>query len=784
MFKTLPRLIRRLIQAALLVSILVPGLASAQSLPGLPATESKPAEAAASEPLDPAAVDALIRILRDEKAREALISRLEGAGETTAAETARPEPGPSVTTLGGQIAEATQGAVENAAAALRDLWKDMRQIPAMFGALGQADYRVVGMLVLDLGMLVGVTYLVYWLARRVTARFRQGLNARAERAGVVAKTLAALLLLLSNILLVLLAWGIATAFALALIGAAGQMPFHHSLFLNAFLIVECAQAVVRAVLQPRRPHLRMLPIADEGAQALARWFRATLTILVFGQILLVPVFARNISVAAGQVVSVLGYIIALAMTINLVLRLRQSVSDRLTGFTSRDPGGLQHFLARYWHVPVVAYLLVLFFAVVIWPPSAIIAILLATLKVAIALALGLAAAGLLSRIIMNGVKLPPNVSSRIPLLEQRLNSFVPRALMVLRVGVMIVVIAVTLDAIGLFSVADFVESDLGGQITSSTLTVGLILFSGFLVWLVVSSWVDYRLQPAENGAVPVRARERTLLVLARNAITVTIAAMVVMFTLSEIGINIAPLLASAGVIGLAIGFGAQKLVQDIITGVFIQLEGAIDVGDVVNIGGISGTVERLTIRSASLRDVNGVYHIIPFSSVDTVSNFMRGFAFVVCDMGVGYRENIADVKSAMLDAFEELKQDEAVAPDLVGDTLEWMGVEQFGDSAVVVRARIKTLPGRQWSTKRAYNGLIKEIFDARSIEMPFPHQTIYFGEDRDGNAPPMRLKTVSETESKPRRRPRKKPSADARATPDDRSPQVPDADDFAPPDRD
>ncbi|MGV3650851.1 MAG: mechanosensitive ion channel family protein, partial [Devosia sp.] len=233
----------------------------------------------------------------------------------------------------------------------------------------------------------------------------------------------------------------------------------------------------------------------------------------------------------------------------------------------------------------------------------------------------------------------------------------------------------------------------------------------------------------------------------------TIVVMAAMFTLSEVGINIAPLLASAGVIGLAVGFGAQKLVQDIITGIFIQLEGAMDVGDVVEIGGKSGVVERLTIRSAALRDLHGAYHIIPFSSVDTVTNMMRGFSFAVLDMGVAYRENLEEVRAAMHDAFTEVKQTTEPGKDIIGE-LEWMGLEAFADSAVTVRGRIKTLPGKQWGVKRAYNGIIKRIFDERGIEIPFPHQTVYFGVDKAGMAPPLHMvrdgNATSETPTEPK----------------------------------
>jgi small-conductance mechanosensitive channel len=239
------------------------------------------------------------------------------------------------------------------------------------------------------------------------------------------------------------------------------------------------------------------------------------------------------------------------------------------------------------------------------------------------------------------------------------------------------------------------------------------------------------------------AREQTLLTLLRNAATIALLVVTLMFALSELGLNIGPLIASAGVIGLAIGFGAQKLVQDVITGVFIQLENAMNVGDIVTAGTTTGVVEKLTIRSISLRDVNGIYHLIPFSSVDAVSNFSRDFSNYVVDMGVAYREDTDEVKGAMFDAFDELKLHPEQGVNVIGD-FEWFGLDQFADSAVILRARIRTLPGKQWGVGRAYNEIVKRIFDARGIEIPFPHTTLYWGENKKGETQPIRLQSDRE----------------------------------------
>jgi small-conductance mechanosensitive channel len=317
--------------------------------------------------------------------------------------------------------------------------------------------------------------------------------------------------------------------------------------------------------------------------------------------------------------------------------------------------------------------------------------------------------------------------------------FVPRAFSLLRLTILAIVLLFTLDVIGMVNMRGWLESQVGLQVTTSIISVSAILLVAFGLWLALTSFVDFRLNP-EYGAVPT-SREVTLLTLLRNAATIAIVIITLMFCLSEIGLNIGPLLASAGVLGLAIGFGAQSMVTDIITGIFIQFENAINVGDVITVGGTTGTVEKLSVRSVSLRDAHGVFHIIPFSSVDMVSNAMREFSYSVCDMGIAYRENVDDAKLAMHDAFDQMMQDPEIAQFVTAE-LEWFGINSFGDSAVVLRTRIKTIPGKQWSIGRAYNGYLKTVFDERGIEIPFPQQTIWQGQAKDGTTQPLRIETA------------------------------------------
>ncbi len=397
-------------------------------------------------------------------------------------------------------------------------------------------------------------------------------------------------------------------------------------------------------------------------------------------------------------------------------------------------------LAKLWHWIVLGYLGVMFVVVMTQPADVTFNALIASGKVLAALIVASLVSGWLSAAMVRGVTLPEDINQKLPLLQPRLNRFVPRAFGVLRLFILSVVLLFALDVIGMIEMRAWLESRVGLQVTTSIISVALILLVAFGLWLALTSFVDFRLNP-EYGSVPT-SRETTLLTLLRNAATIALIIITLMFCLSEMGLNIGPLLASAGVLGLAIGFGAQSMVKDIITGVFIQFENAINVGDVITVGGITGTVEKLSVRSVSLRDAHGVFHIIPFSSVNMVSNFMRGFSYSVCDMGIAYRENVEDAKQAMHDAFDMLMEDAEIAEFIIAP-LEWFGINSFGDNAVVLRARIKTVPGKQWAVGRAYNGYLKTVFDERGIEIPFPQQTIWLGEAKDGSTQRFRIEDVS-----------------------------------------
>lgn len=232
---------------------------------------------------------------------------------------------------------------------------------------------------------------------------------------------------------------------------------------------------------------------------------------------------------------------------------------------------------------------------------------------------------------------------------------------------------------------------------------------------------------ADGTTTELEKRATTIISIVGKTVTVVIWTVAVVMALKEISFDVAPLLAGAGVAGLAIGFGAQNLVRDIITGVFMLLENQIRVNDVAVINGTGGLVEELNLRTTVLRGLDGVVHVFPNGSIASLSNKTRKFSFYVFDVGVAYKEDTDRVTEVLVALAGEMMQEEAYRDDIL-EPLEVLGVDHFADSAVVIKARIKTRPLEQWRIGREMNRRIKKKFDELGIEIPFPHRSIYFGE--------------------------------------------------------
>jgi len=268
----------------------------------------------------------------------------------------------------------------------------------------------------------------------------------------------------------------------------------------------------------------------------------------------------------------------------------------------------------------------------------------------------------------------------------------------------------------------------------TSLRIVLILVIAWIAMIMlhkVLARLERRLikKSVDNAEPPTESAKRaeTLVRLIRQAIQIALWITVVLFILRELAMDIAPLLASAGVVGLAIGFGAQNLVRDFISGFFFILENQIRVGDVAVINGTGGLVEQINFRTIVLRDLSGVVHTFPNGTVSTLANLTRDWSAYVFDIGVAYKENTDRVIAIMKQVGTELLADPEFGNAILEEP-EIFGVDRLADSAVIIKGRIRTKPSRQWAVGREYLRRIKAAFDREQIEIPFPHRTVYFGE--------------------------------------------------------
>lgn len=266
---------------------------------------------------------------------------------------------------------------------------------------------------------------------------------------------------------------------------------------------------------------------------------------------------------------------------------------------------------------------------------------------------------------------------------------------------------------------------------SSGLRVVVIVI-GALVTIKLASFITRRVERAFEDSDPDTMSERekqaaTLGKVIRNVIRILVWGVALLMLLKEFGIEIGPILAGVGIAGLAVGFGAQSMVKDFLAGMFVLIENQYNVGDVIQAAGVAGLVEKVTLRATTLRDLEGKVHIIPNGVIDVVTNMTKEYSRFVLDVGVAYKEDVDEVMTVLKEIGDGMAADPEYSK-LIIEPLEVLGVQDFGDSAVVIRVRFTTQPIQQWPIGREFRRRVKKTFDAKGIEIPFPHTTIYLGE--------------------------------------------------------
>ncbi|MGK9169437.1 mechanosensitive ion channel [Inquilinus limosus] len=724
-------MIRLLRPLLLLLLLLAPGLAAAQ----VPGTSTTAPETAADRPADPERVKALIATLQDDKARTELIDRLQLLLQ---AQAPQPEERSALETVGSQalvvVSDKVQdvtGAVAAIGATLARLpelatWtQDQLSDPAARSRWAAVFLNVAGVI------LAGVA--AGWLVRLVLRRPIAALDRRAPTTlwGKIPLLLARAVLEFLPLLAFVLG-----AYAMAVV--LDPPWFVRTVVLalvNAVIISGLALMLIRLVLTPEYPGLRLLRVGDETAGYLYVWAKRLIYLLVFGYLAVST--AVVLGLPAGSLAA-LKYLIGLAvaaMVVVLILQNRQPVADWLRGRrrraaegeeagVTRAVGSARRRFAEVWHLVAIAYVIVTFAIWALGINGGFVFILRATLLTLLVLALARLVSVYGPRLIHRAFSIGPELKDRFPGLEQRANRYLPMLDTAWRVLVAVLVVLVLLEVWQLGGIA-WMETETGRSILSSGGSILFMVVASLVAWEVVSQLIEHQLNryDASGNLVQRSARVRTLLPLLRNAFLVVLITVATLMILSEIGLNIAPLLAGAGVVGLAIGFGAQTLVKDVITGLFILFEDTISIGDVVQIGSDSGVVEGITIRTIRLRDQTGAVHTLPFSSVTSIVNMTKDFSFAVFRVGVAYNQDVDHVIEVLRDLGREMQLDPEWAPNILAP-IEIMGLDSFGDSAVTILARIKTPPIKQWGVMREFNRRMKRRFDELGIDIPFPHRMV------------------------------------------------------------
>jgi len=720
---------------------------AAQAQLGLSSPSSQAAPPAKASSTAAVSYGALADLLQNKASRDELIAQLralaKNSGAAKPAESGRAAPEsivPGYSSVSGLVATIQSFTVslshdfQSMARVFRDRsWSGaayMKKIDALPGLLAVIAATIIAFLVFRVVAAQFYRRLDDWVAN--LAGSVPAASRRVVEPSVLYRKMGAIVLaFLVDFAAVLLAAAIGYAVVLYLVAHDPSSLAPGSVFVGAFAAVETTCALARVVFATRYRYLRLIRMSDDVARFWSGWLERLIRITGYGLLVAVPAARILFLPAAGQL---LGLFIMLGVYVYAVRviwtnrgLLRKRITDRAGEVSAAPVGALLRVLARVWHVLGIAYFTELLIASQINPEEALPFIAEATVQTLIAVGVGLLLSLMLTSMLARRIRLSEELRTRLPMLEARINAYVPAAIRAARLVLLLVVALVVLDAWHAFDLPAWIMSDAGRTTIAMAVRVAIILLAAAFIWTVVASIIENRLNTTAGRKMP-SDREKTLLALFRNAAMIVIVTMTVLIVLSQIGIDIGPLIAGAGVVGLAIGFGAQKLVQDVITGIFIQLENGMNQNDVVELCGLFGTVEKITIRSVVIRTLDGGYHLIPFSTVDKLTNHTRDFGYHYGEYNVGHRENADNVIAHLEHAFDELMQDAELAP-YVMEPISIPGVTSLTERGFTVRVLIKTVPGMQWMVQRGFNRLVKKHFDQAGIELPYPHSVVHF--DRD-----------------------------------------------------
>lgn len=721
------RVLRWLLPLPILLG-LIPDPAAAQQM-------ASPARDAAV-PTPPAAedIDRLIGVLDDPVARAQLIESLRTLRDAAAAS------GPQPSEALADASSIAQGLIEIMDARLRALSQALgamvaaaQELPALtvwLKAQVSADYRrafwqdALG----RLGLLLGVGTIAYQLVRTGLLPWMRRLDQLPATTTAARLRLGAMRLGL--MLLPPASFALATSLALAGLAPNPVLRAAAQSIVLAFLLGRLVNAAAQVLLSPRNAEQRLILVDDAAAAPLASGTRWLAGAFIWGHL---AIEAMRVLGLPPELARALQHLVNLGCMATLITVLWRH-SDAVAGWIGAIQEGERGLIGRIvpwravasgWHVAATLWLLLLYVIWAIDVPGGVTFLAVGTLGTFLALGFDRVATALIAERLAPPPPPPVDIEGGpgpAPAeADGRYRPIVRFGLTWLTHGLAAILL---LESWGV-AVIEAMRGETGQTLLSTLVRVGMIGLISFAAWELVSLGIGRYLAARDgDGNLALSNRTRTILTITRNVLLVLIALIGGMLGLSAIGVDTAPLLAGAGVIGLAVGFGSQRLVQDIITGMFILLGDTMRVGDVVNLGGASGVVESMTMRTVSLRAYDGSVHTLPYSAIAGITNFTKDFSYWVVEAAVGYDSNLDEVITILRQIVDQMRQQWPWRRHIL-EPLDVAGVDRFGDSAIVIKARIKTRPGQQWEVGREFNRRMKQRFDAAGITIPFPQRTVH-----------------------------------------------------------
>ena len=738
-----------LLLAVWVLLILAAGSVSAASVPGLKISQKTDKEIQIPEKMAPKEVDAFLAGLSDGQARKVLAHKLrqEAAGNLasgTAGDVAAGEDAAEHffhrLTLGASLVLDQIASFFSAEEEGSIKWETI--INRLSGGKG-LGYLLVTVLI-GLGI-IAVGVIVERLVLRITGNLRQQILT-----SVTLGKLQRLGRFVSRLMLDAL--GIAaymlTTFILLIIffrqEDAGYWIVSNLLIPSYYLLVIILAA--RIIMSPATRALRLLPLQDQDAAFLYRWI---VRISVVAAIFITP---GIIFLDAGRSEALYNlFFIAsgLSVSILMIAMIWQS-RHRVTEAICADAAGgvcvessLRTKFARTWHYFAILYVAgsgtFWLINVFLGSKGRIINLIASLFLIPIFIGLDqwvqrllkIASGDLPEVIDLSGEEKPETTEAPEEDKKSNIKHFAP---LIRRIFQLVLAALLFFIVLGLWGI----DLPLGRIFAADALKIIMVLILGFVIWEFVKARIDRKLrvempeqdEDMEEGGAG-GSRIGTLLMLLRKFVLAVMFVMVSLIILSNLGINIGPLIAGAGVIGLAIGFGAQTLVKDIISGIFFLVDDAFRVGDYIETAGTKGMVEHISLRSLRLRHPRGPVHTIPFGGMGTVTNNSRDYIISKLDFRVRYDTDVNNVRKIIKNISKKIMQDKEMGPVML-DKLKSQGVRELDDSAMVMRVKFKTIPGEQFVVRREVYRMMQESFRENGIEFAHRNVTVYLPPEDKG----------------------------------------------------